>query len=83
MTYQCIQTMKTKTFFAVAAIAFVSVISLCSFTSHDCTTPTISAPCETHVHAQGFGRCNKCYCKHFEGRGETCRNCGHAYRVHY
>ena len=35
--------------------------------------------------AQGFGRClvSGCYCKEFEGRGETCRNCGHAYRKHY
>lgn len=33
--------------------------------------------------SQGFGRCSKCYCKKFEGRGETCRNCGHAYKKHY
>ncbi|MDO4179701.1 MAG: hypothetical protein Q4D36_00240 [Bacteroidales bacterium] len=34
---------------------------------------------------QGFGRCGQsgCKCKEFEGRGETCRNCGHAYRTHY
>lgn len=34
---------------------------------------------------QGFGRCSVsgCYCKEFEGRGQTCRNCGHAYRKHY
>lgn len=33
----------------------------------------------------GFGRClqSGCYCKEFEGRGQTCRNCGHAYRRHY
>lgn len=75
--------MKTKTFFAVAAIAVVSVISLCSFTLHDDTTPTPSESCTTHIHSQGFGRCSKCYCKSFEGRGDTCRNCGHAYRLHY
>lgn len=41
--------------------------------------------CETHVGSEGFGRCLKsgCNCKAFEGRGETCRNCGHAYNKHY
>ena len=35
--------------------------------------------------AEGFGRClvSGCYCKEFEGRGQTCRNCGHAYKKHY
>lgn len=35
--------------------------------------------------SEGFGRClqSGCYCKEFEGRGQTCRNCGHAYRRHY
>lgn len=33
--------------------------------------------------AEGFGRCSKCNCKKFEGRGQTCGNCGHAYRAHY
>lgn len=35
--------------------------------------------------AEGFGRCleSGCYCKAFKGRGQTCRNCGHAYRRHY
>lgn len=33
--------------------------------------------------SEGFGRCSKCNCKSFEGRGETCRNCGHAYKAHY
>lgn len=34
---------------------------------------------------EGFGRClqSGCYCKGFEGRGQTCRNCGHAYKRHY
>ena len=34
---------------------------------------------------EGFGRClvSGCYCKEFEGRGQTCRNCGHAYKKHY
>jgi len=34
---------------------------------------------------EGFGRCliRGCYCKKFEGRGQTCRNCGHAYKKHY
>lgn len=35
--------------------------------------------------SQGFGRClqSGCHCKEFEGRGQTCRNCGHAYKKHY
>lgn len=30
--------------------------------------------------SEGFGRCLQrgCNCKSFEGRGQTCRNCGHA-----
>ncbi|MGM9843123.1 MAG: hypothetical protein ACI30S_02735 [Muribaculaceae bacterium] len=34
---------------------------------------------------EGFGRClvSGCHCKEFEGRGQTCRNCGHAYKKHY
>lgn len=35
--------------------------------------------------SEGFGRCleSGCYCKAFKGRGQTCQNCGHAYRRHY
>lgn len=33
--------------------------------------------------SEGFGRCSKCNCKEFEGRSQTCRNCGHAYNKHY
>lgn len=33
--------------------------------------------------SEGFGRCSKCACKEFEGRGDVCNNCGHAYRAHY
>lgn len=35
--------------------------------------------------SEGFGRClvRGCNCKEFEGRGQTCRNCGHAYKKHY
>lgn len=34
---------------------------------------------------EGFGRCSEsgCHCKAFKGRGQTCGNCGHAYRAHY
>ena len=48
-----------------------------------------SAICTTDVHShsdsEGFGRCleSSCYCKEFKGRGQTCRNCGHAYKRHY
>lgn len=35
--------------------------------------------------SEGFGRCSEsgCNCKAFKGRGDTCGNCGHAYRRHY
>lgn len=35
--------------------------------------------------SEGFGRCGEsgCNCKAFKGRGDTCGNCGHAYRKHY
>lgn len=33
--------------------------------------------------SEGFGRCSKCACKKFEGRGDVCKNCGHAYKKHY
>ena len=34
--------------------------------------------------SEGFGRCweSGCHCKAFKGRGDTCGNCGHAYRQH-
>lgn len=40
---------------------------------------------ETDSESEGFGRCSAsgCYCKAFEGRGQTCGNCGHAYSKHY
>lgn len=43
------------------------------------------APSGTEVQSEGFGRCleSGCYCKEFKGRGQTCRNCGHAYKRHY
>lgn len=43
------------------------------------------APSGTEIQAEGFGRCLErgCYCKAFKGRGQTCQNCGHAYRRHY
>lgn len=42
-------------------------------------------PSKTQVKSEGFGRCleSGCYCKEFKGRGQTCRNCGHAYKRHY
>lgn len=35
--------------------------------------------------SEGFGRClqSGCNCKEFEGRGQTCRNCGQTYKKHY
>ncbi len=47
-------------------------------------------PCDTteavtrgSASSEGFGRCSKCACKKFEGRGDVCKNCGHAYKKHY
>lgn len=50
--------------------------------SHEATVAT-TVDFTIHVESEGFGRCSKCNCKAFEGRGETCRNCGHAYNKHY
>lgn len=40
---------------------------------------------EGETESEGFGRCLErgCYCKEFKGRGQTCQNCGHAYKRHY
>lgn len=42
-------------------------------------------PVKVDAEAEGFGRCSVsgCHCKEFEGRGQTCKNCGHAYSKHY
>jgi hypothetical protein len=46
---------------------------------------TTVAETRGNADSEGFGRClvSGCYCKEFEGRGQTCRNCGHAYKRHY
>ena len=46
---------------------------------------TIETVTRGGTESEGFGRCleSGCYCKEFKGRGQTCRNCGHAYRRHY
>lgn len=46
---------------------------------------TVNAETRGGTESEGFGRCleSGCYCKEFKGRGQTCRNCGHAYRRHY
>lgn len=46
---------------------------------------TIKAVTRGGTESEGFGRCfeSGCYCKGFKGRGQTCQNCGHAYRRHY
>lgn len=38
-----------------------------------------------NTQSEGFGRCSEsgCHCKAFKGRGQTCANCGHAYKKHY
>lgn len=46
---------------------------------------TTEAATRGGTESEGFGRCAEsgCYCKEFKGRGQTCQNCGHAYRQHY
>lgn len=46
---------------------------------------TIETVTRGGTESEGFGRCleSGCYCKEFKGRGQTCRNCGHAYKRHY
>ena len=48
-----------------------------------CGSDSIKAVTRNGTASEGFGRCSKCNCKEFEGRGQTCRNCGHAYKAHY
>lgn len=49
------------------------------------TIDTVNAGTRGGTESEGFGRCleSGCYCKEFKGRGQTCRNCGHAYKRHY
>lgn len=51
----------------------------------DDTAMVDTAVTRGETESEGFGRClqSGCYCKGFEGRGETCRNCGHAFKKHY
>ena len=46
---------------------------------------TVAVSARGESESGGFGRCfeSGCYCKEFKGRGQTCQNCGHAYRRHY
>ncbi len=46
---------------------------------------TVTVTARSGSESEGFGRCfeSGCYCKAFKGRGQTCANCGHAYRRHY
>lgn len=86
-----------KKVFSVLAIISMMGFVACSNSNSSCqheedaietTSITFSASEESvkvDAEAEGFGRCfvSGCYCKNFEGRGETCRNCGHAYKKHY
>lgn len=68
----------------VMATANSSELTVNEACAHE-TCVTAGPEIDTHVESEGFGRCLKsgCHCKEFEGRGETCRNCGHAYNKHY
>lgn len=48
-----------------------------------CRSDSIEAVTRSGSSSEGFGRCSKCSCKAFEGRGDVCKNCGHAYKAHY
>jgi hypothetical protein len=45
----------------------------------------LSASAMSGSDSLGYGRCCKCYCRHFEGSYSTCANsgCGHSYYDHY
>lgn len=83
--------MKTKHFFAVAAVAVVSVIGLCSFTSLNNSHNEITEEFRTHVHAQGthcYGIVG-CDCRGFSPitNGDVwqqayCKHCGHKKNFH-
>ena len=51
----------------------------------DTATVDTSVVTRGGTESEGFGRCleSGCYCKAFKGRGQTCQNCGHAYKRHY
>ena len=66
---------------ATANTSETNVNATCTH-SHEATVAT-TVDLTTYVESEGFGRCSKCNCKAFEGRGETCRNCGHDYNKHY
>lgn len=58
--------------------------------SEEAVLEEVVEPCDTTeavtrgaTASEGFGRCSKCSCKAFEGRGDVCKNCGHAYKKHY
>ncbi|MCM1139976.1 MAG: hypothetical protein NC453_15530 [Muribaculum sp.] len=58
--------------------------------SEEAVLEEVVEPCDTTeavtrgaTASEGFGRCSKCACKKFEGRGDVCKNCGHAYKKHY
>lgn len=76
-------------FAAAVALGVMATVNTSELTVKEAcvheTCVTASSEVETHVESEGFGRCLKsgCHCKSFEGRGETCRNCGHAYSKHY
>lgn len=67
---------------ATANTSELNVSATCDHSHETCVTSTEAT---THVESEGFGRCLKsgCHCKEFEGRGQTCRNCGHAFNKHY
>lgn len=48
-----------------------------------CDSDSVEMVTRSGSESEGFGRCSKCNCKAFEGRGQTCGNCGHAYKAHY
>jgi hypothetical protein len=49
------------------------------------STISVAADGPGHSHLFGYGKCGRsgCYCRAFEGNGNTCSNCGHAYSAHY
>jgi len=74
-------TMKQSRFVRLMLAGFLGVLAFGMFNM-------VRAASETDAQSgseqqRGYGRCSSCNCRHYEGSGNTCRNCGHNYWRHY
>ncbi len=63
---------------AAAAVGLVAAGAVASEVSEQATAEAAAHD----QHALGYGRCSRCSCERFDGRGQTCR-CGHGFYQHY